>query len=115
MAKIFVVRIAGQVKNRAVDNETLKRLKLGKKFSAIFVEEKDKVRMGMVMSVDKKIAYGVVSEEFEKELNKKRPAKNGVYFLHPPVGGFKKSSRLPTPKGILGKHEDFVKLVGRML
>jgi len=111
----FVVRIAGQVKNLKSENETLRRLKLGKKFAATFVEEDDKVRMGMVLSVDKKVAYGKVSEDFVKELNEKRPAKEGVYFLHPPRGGFKKSSRLPTPKGILGKHEDFVKLVGRML
>jgi ribosomal protein L30/L7E len=111
----FVVRIAGQVKNLGSENETMNRLKIRKKFSAIFVEEDDAVRMGMVRSVDKKVAYGKVSEEFVKELNEKRPAKNGVYFLHPARGGFKKSSRLPTPKGILGKHDDFVKLVGRML
>ena len=111
----FVVRIAGQVKNLGSENETMNRLKHRKKFSAIFVEEDDAVRMGMVRSVDKKVAYGKVSEEFVKELNEKRPAKNGVYFLHPARGGFKKSSRLPTPKGILGKHDDFVKLVGRML
>ncbi len=115
MGKIFVVRIAGQVKNLKSQNETMNRLKLRKKFSAILVEESDAVRMGMVRSVDKKVAYGKVSEEFLKELNKKRPAKNGVYFLHPARGGFKKSSRLPTPKGILGEHEDLVKLVGRML
>jgi|TARA_B100002003_G_C13953225_1_gene462087 ribosomal protein L30/L7E len=111
----FVVRIAGQVKNLGSENETMNRLKLRKKFSAIFVEEDDAVRMGMVKSVDKKVAYGKVSEEFVKELNEKRPAKNGIYFLHPARGGFKKSSRLPTPKGILGEHEDLVKLVGRML
>ncbi len=115
MAQIFVVRIAGQVKNLKSQNETMKRLKLGKKFSAIFVDEDDKVSMVMVRSVDKKVAYGKVSEDFVKELNEKRPAKNGVYFLHPARGGFKKSSRLPTPKGILGEHEDLVKLVGRML
>lgn len=111
----FVVRIAGQVKNLGSENETMSRLKLRKKFTAIFVEEEDAVRMGMVKSVDKKVAYGKVSDDFVKELDEKRPAKDGVYFLHPPRGGFKKSSRLPTPKGILGEHEDFVKLVGRML
>ncbi len=111
----FVVRIAGQVKNLKTQNETMNRLKIRKKFAAILVEEDDKVRMGMVKSLDKKVAYGKVSDEFLKELNEKRPAKEGVHFLHPPRGGFKKSSRLPTPKGILGYHEDFVKLVGRML
>jgi len=111
----FVVRIKGQAGNNRKDNETLKRLKIEKKFASIFVEEDDSVRMGMVKAVAHMVAYGKVNEEFIKELNEKRPAKNGVYFLHPARGGFKKSSRLPTPKGILGKHEDLVKLVGRML
>jgi len=112
---ILVIRIAGQVKNKAKDNETLKRLKMNKKFTAILVEDSDTVRMGMVNAVSKLVAYGTVDDAFVKELNSKREAKEGVYFLHPPRGGFKKSSRLPTPKGILGEHEDIVKLAGRML
>jgi len=111
----LVVRIAGQVKNKAKDNETLKRLKMNKKFTAILVEEDDSVRMGMVNAVGHMVAYGKVDEAFIKELNSKRGNKEGVYFLHPPRGGFKKSSRLPTPVGILGEHEDIVKLAGRML
>lgn len=111
----LVLRIAGQVKNKVKDNETMKRLKMNKKFTAILVEEDDAVKMGMVKAVSKSIAFGKVDAAFIKELNTKRPAKEGVYFLHPPRGGFKKSSRLPTPKGILGEHEDIVKLVGRML
>jgi ribosomal protein L30/L7E len=111
----FVVRIAGQVKNRGKDNETLKRLKMEKKFASVFIEEDDSVRMGMLKSVAHMVAYGKVGADFVKELKKKRPAKDRVHFLHPPRGGFKKSSRLPTPKGILGEHEDIVKLVGRML
>ena len=112
---IFVVRIAGQVKNKKKDNETLKRLKMNRKFTAIMVDENDSVKMGMVKAVHRLVSYGKVDEAFVKELNSKRQAKEGVYFLHPPRGGFKKSSRLPTPKGILGEHEDIVKLVGRML
>ena len=112
---IFVVRIAGQVKNKKKDNETLRRLRMGRKFAAILVDEKDGVRMGMVRAVDKLVAYGKVDEAFVKELKAARKDKGGVYFLHPPRGGFKKSSRLPTPKGILGEHEDITKLVSRML
>jgi ribosomal protein L30/L7E len=112
---IFVVRIAGQVKNKKKDNETLKRLKMNRKFTAIMVEEDDAVKMGMVKAVQRLVAFGKVDEAFIKELKAARKDTNGVYFLHPPRGGFKKSSRLPTPKGILGEHEDIVKLVGRML
>ena len=111
----LVVRIAGQVKNKAKDNETLKRLKMSRKFASVLVENSDAIRMGMVRAVSKLVAYGKVDDAFVKELNSKRKAKEGVYFLHPPRGGFKKSSRLPTPKGILGEHEDITKLVSRML
>ena len=111
----FVVRIAGQVGNDVRETETMNRLKIRRKFTAILIEDSDAIRMGMVRSVDKKVAFGKVGKDFVKELNEKRDAKEGVYFLHPPRGGFKKSSRLPTPKGILGEHEDIVKLVGRML
>ena len=88
---------------------------MNKKFTAILVEEKDSIRMGMVKAVKHMVAYGKVDDAFVKELNSKRKAKEGVYFLHPPRGGFKKSSKVATPKGILGKHEDITKLVGRML
>ena len=112
---ILVVRIAGQVKNKKKDNETLKRLKMMKKFTAILIEDNDAVRMGMIKAVGHMVAFGKVDDAFVKELNAARPAKEGVYFLHPPRGGFKKSSKLPTPKGILGEHEDITKLAGRML
>ena len=110
---ILIVRIAGQVKNKAKDNETLKRLKMNRKFSCVLVDEKDDVRMGMVRAVGHMVAYGKVGDDFVKSM--KGRLKDGVYSLHPPRGGFKKSSRLPTPKGILGKHDDITKLVGRML
>ncbi len=112
---VVVVRIAGQVKNKIKDNETLKRLKMEKKFTCVLIDEKDVIRMGMVRSVSHMVAYGSVGEDFIKELKAARKDKDGVYFLHPPRGGFKKSSKVAAPKGILGEHEDIVKLVGRML
>ncbi|MCK5449823.1 uL30 family ribosomal protein [Candidatus Pacearchaeota archaeon] len=112
---ILVVRIAGQVKNKKKDNETLKRLKLNKKFTCILVEEDDAVKMGMVNAVAHMVAYGKVEDAFIEELKVAREDDEGVYFLHPPRGGFKKSSKVASPIGILGKHDDIVKLVGRML
>ena len=111
----LVLRIAGQANNRRKDNETLKRLKMEKKFTAILVEESNAIQMGMVKAVAHMVSYGKVNDAFIKELNSKRKAKVGVYFLHPPRGGFKKSSKVAAPKGILGKQEDIIKLVGRML
>lgn len=112
---IIVVRIAGQVKNKKKDNETLKRLKLEKKFSSILVDEKDNVRRGMVTAVSHMVTYGSVDDSFIKKLKSKRKDKGGVFFLHPPRGGFKKSSKVASPKGILGENENIVKLIERML
>jgi len=112
---ILVVRIAGRTKNKKEDNETLKRLKLNKKFTAVLVEDKDVIRMGMVKAVGHMVAYGTIDDAFLKKLNSERTAKKGVYFLHPPRGGFRKSSKVAAPKGILGKHKDIIKLAGRML
>jgi len=112
---IFVIRIAGQVKNKVKDNETMKRLKLNRKFTATLVDEKDVVKMGMINAVAHKVSYGKVNEEFVKKLNKSRKAQEGIYFMHPPRGGFKKSSKVAAPKGILGKQEDFAKFAERFL
>lgn len=112
---IFVVRIAGQVKNKLKDNETMKRLKLNRKFTARLIDEKDAVMMGMVKAVAHKVSYGTVTDDFVKKLNDAREAKEGIYFMHPPRGGFKKNSKVAAPKGILGKHQDITKLVERML
>ena len=35
--------------------------------------------------------------------------------LHPPRGGFKKSTKLPYPQGILGNNNEIEKLVKKML
>ncbi|MCR4284903.1 MAG: uL30 family ribosomal protein [archaeon] len=113
---ILVLRIAGRAAKKKKDIETLNRLNLYRKFNCILVDEKDEVRKGMVLAVKHMVAYGTVGEDFIKELKKKRPSKDDkTYNLHPPIGGFKKSSRVATPKGILGFHEDITKLVGRML
>lgn len=113
---ILIVRIAGRVKNKEIEDETLKRLNLHRKFNAVLIEDNDKVAIGMIKAVKHMTAFGRVKEDFVKELKKKRPSKNGKYFtLHPPIGGFKKSSKLPAPEGILGEHEDITKLVERML
>jgi ribosomal protein L30/L7E len=113
---IAVIRIVGQCKLKEKVIETLDRLKLRRKFTCVLVDEKDTVRMGMVKAVEDYVAYGVIDEKLMKELKDKRGKKGkDVFFLHPPVGGFKKSSKVAAPKGILRKHEDISKLLGRML
>jgi ribosomal protein L30/L7E len=113
---IAIIRIAGQVKNKIKDNETFKRLKLEKKFTCALIDKTDKVRMGMVESLRDSVVYGEISEELANEMKEKR-GKEGkaVCFLHPPRGGFKKSSKLRYPRGIMGKNPEISKLLSRML
>ena len=113
---IIAVRIAGKVKQKQSVLETLKRLKLGKKYSATLIENTDRVRIGMIESIKESVMYGEVSDALIKELKDKR-GKEGksVFFLHPPRGGFKKSTKLAYPKGILGHNKDIAKLIERMV
>ncbi len=114
---IAAIRIAGQVKLKKEIAETLFRLRMRKKFVCVLIDKNDKVRMGMLKKVKHYVAYGVVDEEMIKELNEKRgkDKEKGFYRLHPPIGGFKKSTKLAFPKGILGEHKDISKLLRRML
>ncbi len=113
---ICVIRIAGRVGRKADEKETLKRLNLNTKFSCILVDEKDKIRKGMIEKVKHLVSYGVISDEMIKKLKEKRGRKGDKFYnLHPPRGGFKKSTKIMFPKGILGRHENIDKLVERML
>jgi ribosomal protein L30/L7E len=110
---IIALRIAGQVKQKKKDEETMKRLNLHKKYSAVLIEEQDRVKVGMIEAVQHCITYGPINEELIKKLEERKKEKN--YTLHPPRGGLKKSSKLQTPKGILGYNKEITKLIERML
>ncbi|MAG39940.1 hypothetical protein CMI41_03160 [Candidatus Pacearchaeota archaeon] len=113
---ILVIRIAGRCKMQKKHEETLKRLKLQKKYSARLIDEKDKVRIGMVESVMEEVAYGKIDAKVEKEIKEKRGKKDSeIFFLHPPRGGFKKSTKGRYPRGVRGKNPDIAKIVGKML
>jgi len=116
-----VIRIKGQVGVKKDVAETLFRLSLRKKLNCVFIDEKDIVRMGMLKKVKDFVAFGDVKDELIKKVVDVRGEKDkdkkyrGFCRLHPPRGGFKKSTKVGYPKGILGKHEDIAKLLERML
>jgi ribosomal protein L30/L7E len=114
--KIAVVRIAGQVEQKTKTKETLQRLNLPRKYSCIIVDSDDAIKMGMIKSVETSLAFGKITDEFAKEIEKKRGKKDKKFFsLHPAIGGLKRSSKVTAPKGILGEHEDISKLIERMI
>lgn len=137
---ILAIRIVGQAALRRDIEETLKRLNIHRKLTATLIDANDKVMHGMMMSVRDFVAYQEVSDDVIKQLILKRgqtldghaiaekdvakimeQIKKGEwkikrYFrLHPPRGGFKKSTKIAYPKGILGDNKDIAKLVERML
>jgi ribosomal protein L30/L7E len=118
---IAIIRIAGQVNQNEEIKNTLDRLKLMRKLTCTFVDEKDKSLMGMVHFVSNKVAYGEVDKKLMDLTIEKRGQKDvkgkyrGFCRLHPPIGGFKKSTQLNYPKGVLGKNKEISKLLERML
>ena len=118
---IAIIRIHGQVDLKKEIFETLSRLRMRKKLTCVLIDEKDKVRRGMLNKVKEYVAFGNINDEMVKKLIKKRGEKdkNGklkpFFRLHPPRGGFKKSTKQLYPKGILGEYKDISKLLERML
>jgi len=138
---IAVIRITGQVKIKTEVAETLSRLRMRKKYVCVLIDEKDKVKMGMMKKIRDYVAFGKIekgmlirliekrgkrtdkkeikepekiAEEIEK--GKKIPDYLKPFFrLHPPRGGLK-SSKKHYPRGVLGDHkQDINKLIERML
>ncbi len=118
---IVIIRIRGQVNLKGDIVETLFRLKLRKKLHCVFIDDKDAIKMGMLKKIKDYVAYGDVSDELMKKIIDKRGQNDsdgnfrGFCRLHPPIGGFKKGTKLQYPRGALGKNENIDKLLGRML
>ena len=117
---IAIIRIRGQVKVKNQLDETFRRLRLPRKYSCIFIDEKDVIKMGMLNAIVPYVIYGTVDEKMmEKVIKARGHISNGEYQgfcrLCPPVGGFKKSTKMSAPKGVLGKNKDIAKLLEKML
>lgn len=119
---LAVIRIAGRAAVKKDIEETLERMRLGKKLSCVLIDEDDKIKIGMIGKARDFIAWGKISDDTAKKMEgRKKKNKNGKeYFtLHPPRGGFKKSTkvRYDSGKGILGKwpEKELDKLIERML
>ncbi len=113
---IAVIRISGRVGIKEEIENTLKRLNLNRKLSCTLIDEKDNVKIGMVKKIKDYVSYGKIDSELIKKLKEKRGGKGDKFFrLHPPIGGFRKSTKMGGKKGVLGEREDIDKLLVRML
>lgn len=135
---IAIVRIIGKAAIQRSVEETLTRLNIHRKLACTLINKDDKVQYGMLMAIRNQVAYSEISDEFAQEIIAKRgqtvdgkPVKDAakalesikkgewkikkVFRLHPPRGGFKKSTKQHYPKGVLGENKELDKLIARML
>jgi len=145
MEKLIVVRIWGDVKLNPDTRMTFRLLGLKKKFWCTILDNSgekmgmlQKVQQGIsygkvspdvlkqvIMKraktgkkqakIDEKKADDFIKKFDEGKAKIDELGINKVFALHPPRGGFKKSSKLLYPKGILGKNEKINELVARMI
>mgnify|MGYP006296330125 CR=1 FL=1 len=137
---IAVIRIHGRVGLDKNIKETLKRIKLDKKYSCIILKP-NKEQAGMIEKVRDFVAFGEVTNETIKKVveargkslkkdkkvdikkvleaisNGKKPSEAGirdVFRMHPPRKGI--NAKLHFPKGVLGNNKDKINnLLLRML
>ena len=135
---ILVIRISGMVEMLTYLQETLFRMHLRRKYSAVLLKDDEKTK-NLLQEVRNFVAYGTIDSKTLEELiakrgksadNKKIDAKkvaeiiekegmekSGLkpfFRLHPPRKGI--DSKKHYPKGVLGDNkEDINELVRRML
>lgn len=114
---IVVIRISGEVGLNKEIVETLKRLRLRKKYSCIVIDKPTSVQLGMIKRVKDFVAFGEINEETHKKLVEARGKKDKPYFrLHPPRGGIDSKKHFGVKKGVLGDNKDKINdLIARML
>ncbi len=138
---IAIIRITGKVKMKERAEETLERLRLGKKYTCVLIEEKDEIKAGMLQQVRNFVSYGKLDKETLIKLIEKRGKKKDkeeiknpekiaeeiekgkkleelglkpFFRLNSPRHGIK-SSKHHYPRGVLGENKDINKLIERML
>lgn len=138
-----IIRIKGEVGIDKKIEETLKRLRLRKKYSCVVIQNPSKQQEGMIRRVKDYIAYGEIDEKMfeiliekrgklidkKNETNLKKAAEKIIsgkkyeeanikpfFRLHPPRKGIKSKKHFGKEKGILGDNgKEISKLLERML
>ncbi|MEM2956093.1 MAG: uL30 family ribosomal protein [Candidatus Pacearchaeota archaeon] len=135
---IAVIRIAGRVGISNKDEKILHSLRLRKKYVCILLKDKK-----ILEKIKTKVCFGEIDNETLALLISKRGKKVGgkmiqesasiiakkleegkslesmgikpFFCLHPPRGGFKKSTKHLYPKGILGENKNINEILRRMI
>lgn len=137
---ILAIRISGHVKIPKKVEESLFRLRMRRKYTAVLLKSTEE-NIKLLKKLRNYIAYGKISNEgikllLEKrgisldktkidsskvleQLDKKNLSDIGIkpfFRLHPPIGGIDSKVHFPIRKGVLGDHKDKIEeLMRRML
>jgi len=137
---ILVIRISGMVGLSTIIDESLFRLRLRRKYSAILLEDNPENRK-LLQRIRSFVAYGEISDgmllkliekrgqkigkgeidakKIVSELNKKGLEKQGLkpfFRLHPPRKGIDSKKHFGVNKGVLGDNKDKINdLLEKML
>ncbi len=137
---ILAIRISGMVDIPKKTEDTLFRMRLRRKYSAVLLEDTPENRK-LLLRVRNFVAYGNISEDMlmrlvelraesldKKKINakdiisgmeKKKLEELGVkpfFRLHPPRGGIDSKKHAGVDKGVLGDNKDKInQLLARML
>ncbi len=115
---ICIIRITGKVGLNKEIKETLDRLRLGRKYSCVVIENPNGSQLGMVKMISDFVAFGEINEETYKKLKEARGKKNKKFFrLHPPRKGIDSKKHFgESSKGVLGDNKEKInELIVRML
>lgn len=139
---LLIIRIAGQVNLSEKTKETLHRLRVRRKYSAVLLPETTE-NLKLLKKIRNYVAFGTISKESLASLIKRRgqPIKKGIkidaekiisgldkksliefglkpfFRLHPPIGGIDAKKHFGTSKkAVLGDNKEKVNdLLRRML
>lgn len=138
---ILVIRIAGQVNLSDQVKETMARIRLKKKYSAVLLPESEDTSK-LLMNLRNFVSYGKINTETLAKLlaTRAKPLKSGAkidakkvmseigkvpleklgvkpfFSLHPPRGGIESKKHAGEKgKGVLGENKNINELVERML
>jgi len=138
---ILAIRISGQVELSHAPKETLHRIRLRRKYSAVLLQATPE-NLKLLKKIRNQISYGeitnetilellkkraqpikkntkIVPEEIVSQLDKKKLKDLGIkpfFRLHPPRGGIDSKKHFgTTSKAVLGENKKMDELVRRML
>ncbi|MFH1133165.1 MAG: uL30 family ribosomal protein [Nanoarchaeota archaeon] len=112
MTKLVIIRIHGQAHLSPKSRDTLRLLRLDRKFACVIIEDSVSTR-GMLQQAKDQVTWGELSAELAAKIGDKK-----LLHLQPPRGGFERkgTKKQFTSKGALGYRKEKINdLLKRMM